>query len=177
MADTNENSGENSGKQMTDIAFMAECFKHLNGPFNVDLAAVAEGLGYKNHNSVGNRLRAIKKKWGIGAADGAEAGADGATPAAPKTPRKGPKAARGPLKAKAEGDEEEAKPSGSPAKRGRKPAANGGGRKRKTAAASNEKENVDPKEDEAEVPKTEPKTEPKAEDEGVSKDATDENVA
>ncbi|KAK2830992.1 hypothetical protein FQN49_007107, partial [Arthroderma sp. PD_2] len=57
MADnTTENAGENTGKQLTDIAFMAECFKHLQGPFIVDLPAVAEGLGYKNHNSVGNRL-------------------------------------------------------------------------------------------------------------------------
>ncbi|KAM5468713.1 hypothetical protein MauCBS54593_004708 [Microsporum audouinii] len=171
MADTTvENSGEAPSKQTSDIAFMAECFKHLQGPFNVDLPAMAEALGYKNHNSVGNRLRAIKKKWGIGTGDGAEAGSEGTSAATtPKTPRKGAKAARGPVKAKAETDGEEAKANGSPAKRGRKPAANGG-RKRKTAnATADEKENVDPatedKANEAEI---------KAETEVTAKDADDD---
>ncbi|EFR00823.1 hypothetical protein MGYG_03827 [Nannizzia gypsea CBS 118893] len=142
MADNTENSGEPGSKQVTDIAFMAECFKHLQGPFNVDLPAMAESLGYKNPASVGNRLRAIKKKWGIGATDGTEGGTENGSPATtPKTPRKGAKAARGPIKVKPEVDGEE-KPAGSPAKRGRKPAANGG-RKRKTAE-TDDKENEEP---------------------------------
>ncbi|EGD92677.1 hypothetical protein TESG_00249 [Trichophyton tonsurans CBS 112818] len=122
---------------------MAECFKFLQGPFNVDLPAMAEKLGYKNPASVGNRLRAIKKKWGISASESAETGADTTSPAAtPKTPRKGAKAARGLIKAKPEVDGEDSKAGGSPAKRGRKPSANGG---RKRKASETNKENEEPK--------------------------------
>ncbi|EFE34090.1 uncharacterized protein ARB_07041 [Trichophyton benhamiae CBS 112371] len=161
MADNVENSAEAGNKQLSDIAFMAECFKYLQGPFNVDLPAVAEQLGYKNPASVGNRLRAIKKKWGIGVAEGAETGADTTSPATtPKTPRKGAKATRGPIKAKPEVEGEDSKAGGSPAKRGRKPAANGG---QKRKASETNKENEEPKtENDAAAPETTKETEEEA---------------
>ncbi|EGD87913.1 hypothetical protein H112_04388 [Trichophyton rubrum D6] len=163
MADNVENSAEAGNKQMTDIAFMAECFKYLQGPFNVDLPAMAEKLGYKNPASVGNRLRAIKKKWGIGVPEGAETGTDPSPATTPKTPRKGAKAARGPIKAKPEADGEDSKAAGSPAKRGRKPAANGG---RKRKASETNKENEEPK-TENETATEAPETTKEAEEEAA----------
>ncbi|KAK2746198.1 hypothetical protein FQN57_003320 [Myotisia sp. PD_48] len=135
MADT-QNGEEATHPRNSDMVFLAECFKHLVSPANVDCAAVAKALEYQNEKSVANRLRALKKKLGIATPGATTNGNAEATPVvtSPKTPRKGAKAARGPIKAKLEpsSEGEEAKSPTTPAKRGRKPGT-GAGRKRKTA--------------------------------------------
>ncbi|KAL5365387.1 hypothetical protein BJX96DRAFT_179792 [Aspergillus floccosus] len=48
-----------------DVKFIFECVKNLDEDKMVDLSAVAAGLGYKNVASVYNRLRSLRKKYGI----------------------------------------------------------------------------------------------------------------
>ncbi|KAG2411986.1 hypothetical protein HFD88_009542 [Aspergillus terreus] len=48
-----------------DVKFVFECLKNLDKERMVDLPAVAASLGYTNVASVYNRLRALRKKYGI----------------------------------------------------------------------------------------------------------------
>ncbi|KAJ9212509.1 hypothetical protein DTO166G4_5870 [Paecilomyces variotii] len=86
-----------------DFGFALECMKSLDDNHNVDLTKVANALNYTNVQSVGNRYRVFRKKYGINlncvtgsgvvttkAGDGDEI--DSPSPA--KTPRK-PRARKG----------------------------------------------------------------------------------
>ncbi|KAL1959060.1 hypothetical protein VTO42DRAFT_3301 [Malbranchea cinnamomea] len=102
MADTNENVGEASGKAASDAIFMMECLKHVQNPITIDINAVAAALNYKNSISVANRIRVLKKQFGLevscvrGPVSGGENSAG--------SPRKGAKTAQscGPVKANEE---------------------------------------------------------------------------
>ncbi|KAF9886627.1 hypothetical protein FE257_011267 [Aspergillus nanangensis] len=52
-----------------DAVFVFECLKNLDDSKNVDLAAVAGALQYTNVASVGNRFRAIRKRYGFNKLD------------------------------------------------------------------------------------------------------------
>ncbi|EER27458.1 hypothetical protein D8B26_006475 [Coccidioides posadasii str. Silveira] len=139
MADTTVNSTEAVSTKVTDEMFMMECFKHIQTPAVVDVSGVAKVLNYSNPVSVSNRLSRLKKKFNlrISTTTGPmQLGDDGdvasvvAAATATSTPRKGARATKGPIKAKAATTGDESK-SESPSKPARKA---GGGRKRKTAA-------------------------------------------
>lgn len=102
---------------------------NLNVPFQlptiliflsqVDISKVAAALNYKNPVSVANRIRVLKKQFGleISCSNGSANGANFTG-----SPRKGAKAAqsRGPIKATADGSDA---PTTAGKKRGRKPKA------------------------------------------------------
>ncbi|KAL2868728.1 uncharacterized protein BJX67DRAFT_379679 [Aspergillus lucknowensis] len=48
-----------------DIRFGFECLRNIDGDGKVDLGAVGEALGYSNVNSVGNRFRELRKRYGF----------------------------------------------------------------------------------------------------------------
>ncbi|PGH17708.1 hypothetical protein AJ80_04716 [Polytolypa hystricis UAMH7299] len=130
MADTHDTAAESINKieekGKSDAIFMMECLKHLQTPAAIDVQAVATALGYKNSASVGNRIRALKKKFDLNVSCTNSSGSSVASPSAgsgPNTPRKakGAKANRGPIKAKPEPtSSDEAKGKGGMAVKGRR---------------------------------------------------------
>ncbi|OJJ43241.1 hypothetical protein ASPZODRAFT_19646 [Penicilliopsis zonata CBS 506.65] len=115
----------NSEIKPDDAAFIIECTKHMGEDRIVDLSKVAEAMGYANVNSVGNRLRALRKRHGIKLE--CKMGS-GASPVKAKVDTSG-KAA--PAKGKTGGDK----------KAGKKTGATGGG---KTAATEGEETDSEP---------------------------------
>ncbi|GAD97998.1 hypothetical protein ANI_1_2588014 [Paecilomyces variotii No. 5] len=86
-----------------DFGFALECLKSIDDNHNVDLTKVANALNYTNVQSVGNRYRVFRKKYGInlhcvtgsGVITTQDAGGDDiGGPSPVKTPRK-PRARKG----------------------------------------------------------------------------------
>ena len=104
--------------------------------------AVAAALEYKNSASVANRIRALKKKFDLqvtctmGSTN--QSGSPNTTPTS--TPRKGAKAARGPIKAKPEADSANASESKPDQPKQKKTP----GRKRKAKVEENATPKVEP---------------------------------
>lgn len=131
-------------------------------PTQVDIAAVAAALDYKNTASVANRIRALKKKFELQVTcTGAAGGASGGTTSNPATPRKGAKVSNGPIKAKPEpgtpGGDDDAGEAATPPKSAKKtPAAR---KPRKPSAAALAKAAKEQAEAEAEAEATKVKEE------------------
>ncbi|PGH18820.1 hypothetical protein AJ79_00233 [Helicocarpus griseus UAMH5409] len=147
MADTKNNAVEGADSKdgkaanASDAIFMMECLKHLQTPATIDITAVAAAMGYGNTGSVANRIREIRKKFNLQQhlSCTTNSSSNGAT----ATPRKGAKANRGPIKAKAESTEEGGEePKAEKANPGRKPGAKRGRKPKATAAAEEAGEEV-----------------------------------
>ncbi|KAH8593733.1 hypothetical protein B0O99DRAFT_688566 [Bisporella sp. PMI_857] len=71
------------GMPAADVKFLIACLQNTTaGAISVDTVKVATELGYSNHRSVGNKVLALKKKYGLPFGTGAgKKGGDGtATP-------------------------------------------------------------------------------------------------
>ncbi|KAF7588791.1 hypothetical protein BBP40_005222 [Aspergillus hancockii] len=63
---TNVNSISESGEMnQQDVRFIIECLRSLDTDKNVNLNKVGAALGYTNTASVGNRFRAVRRRYGF----------------------------------------------------------------------------------------------------------------
>ncbi|KAL2821772.1 hypothetical protein BDW59DRAFT_164110 [Aspergillus cavernicola] len=62
---SNTTATEPDGVPQNDIRFSFEILRNIDTDGKVDLTKIAEAMGYTNVNSVGNRFRELRKRYGF----------------------------------------------------------------------------------------------------------------
>ncbi|KAL4889941.1 hypothetical protein BDV59DRAFT_204750 [Aspergillus ambiguus] len=65
MSSNNKNTAAESEINPADVKFIIECLKNMGEDKIVDLAKVGAALEYTNVASVGNKFRAVRKRYGF----------------------------------------------------------------------------------------------------------------